>query len=130
MGKQRTATLCGCLAAVPLLIGCANGVGAPPQAYAPPAPAAFSAADAGSAPLYAVEPGVPASILVMLPSPGDGPSTDPGAPAALGFDAMTASPSEMYRIAAEQPAALARLAAETQAIAAAPVWLTGASPAI
>jgi hypothetical protein len=43
---------------------------------------------------------------------------------------MTASPSEIYRVAADQPVALTRLIAEAGAIAAAPVWLAGADPAI
>ena len=37
MWKQRAVTLCGCLAVLPLLMGCANGGGGSPQAYAPPA---------------------------------------------------------------------------------------------
>ncbi len=129
MWKQRAVTLCGCLAILPLLMGCANGGGESLQASAPP-PAAISARDAGGAPVYAIEPGFPAAVLVMLPSPGDALSADPRLWAAQASDVATPSPFEMYRIAAGRQAALARLVAEAQAIAAAPVWQVGANPAI
>jgi hypothetical protein len=128
MWKQRVVTLCSCLAALPL-IGCANGVGGPPQAYAPP-PAAATAADTGGARVYAIGPGGPAAILVMLPGPGDTLTSDPQLWAGQGFDVVTPTRSEIYQIAANQEAAMTRLIAEAQAMANAPVWLMGANPAI
>ncbi|HEY3911718.1 MAG TPA: hypothetical protein VGM07_17790 [Stellaceae bacterium] len=129
MWKQRAVTLCGCLAALPLLMGCANGSGGPPQAYAPPAPVATAAPDTG-AQVCAAGPGAPAAILVMLPGPGDMLTADPQLWAAQGFDVVTPSPSQIYRIAADQQAAAARLIAEAQAMAEAPIWLVGPSPAV
>jgi hypothetical protein len=124
MWKQRAVTLCGCLAALPLLIGCANGVAAPPQAYIPPAPTVAAAPDAGAR-VYAVAPGQPAAILVMLPDPRYAMSTDARLWAAQGFDVVAPSPPEIYQIAADQQAAVVRLIAQAQAIANAPVWLMG-----
>jgi hypothetical protein len=139
MWKQRAAALCGCLAALPLLMGCANGVSGPsqayvppayvPPAYTPPAPIASAASDPG-AQLYAVGPGAPAAILVMLPGPGDVLTADPRLWAAQGFDVVTPPPSEIYRIAADQQAAAARLIAQAQALTDAPVWLVGPNRAI
>ena len=39
MWKQRAVTLCGCLAVLPLLMGCANGVGGPTAGLRPAAAA-------------------------------------------------------------------------------------------
>ena len=130
MWKQRVVTLCGCLAALPLLIGCANGGAGPSQAYAPPAPAAAAAPDAGGARVDATGPGGPAAILVILPGPGDVLTGSPQLWAGQGFDVMTPSPSEIYRIAADQEAAMTRLIAEAQAMANAPIWLMGPNPAV
>lgn len=131
MGKQRAATLCGCLAtALPLLIGCANGGGGSPQAYAAPPPVAAPPAYADGPQIYAVGPPAPAAILVMLPGPGDMLTADPGLWTAQGFDVVTPAPSEINRIAADQQAAMARLVARAQAVANAPVWLIGPNPSI
>jgi hypothetical protein len=67
MLKLSALTLFCCLAALPL-IGCANGVGPQSQAYPTAAPVA---AVPGGEGVYAVGPGGPAAILVMLPGPGD-----------------------------------------------------------
>jgi hypothetical protein len=130
MWKQRVVSLCGCFAALLLLMGCASGVGAPSQANAPPAPAAASSADTGGARAYAVGPGEPAAILVMRPKPGDILTGDPQLWARQGFDVMTPAPAGIYRIAADQEAAMTRLIDEAQAMANAPVLLVGANPAI
>ncbi|MFZ3233822.1 MAG: hypothetical protein WA417_05245 [Stellaceae bacterium] len=132
MSKRQTVTLCGCLAALPLLMGCANGGGGQQSAYAPPAPVA-TAPPAGpdiGARVYAVGPGAPAAILVMLPGPGDMLAADPQLWAAQGFDVVTPPASELYRIVAEQQAAAAQLVAQARAIADAPIWLMGRDPAI
>jgi len=105
MWKRRAATVGSCIAALPLLMGCANGIGATPQAYAPPA---VPAADAGGAQVFAIGPGAPAAILVMLPGPSDMRTADPRLWAARGFDVVTPSPAEMYQVAANQEAAAAR----------------------
>ena len=126
MDKLRTASLCGCLAVLPLLTGCAYDGGAPLQAYAPaPVPT-----DMGGGRVYAIAPGAPAAILVMLPGRGNVLTADPQLWAAQGFDVVTPSPAEIYRIAADQQAAAARLIAEARAMATAPVWLVGSGPAI
>ena len=73
MSKPSALTLFCCLAALPL-IGCANGVGPQSQAYPPPP---LSQPSASGERVYAVGPGGPAAILVMLPSPGDVLTADP-----------------------------------------------------
>jgi hypothetical protein len=116
---SQAVSLCGCLAALPLLTGCANGVGRPPQAYALPVPATETA---------------PAAVLVVLPDPGGILAADPLLLAAQGFDAVAPSPSMMYRIAAAQEQAAARLVAQMQALVRAmadgPVWPAGPNPAV
>jgi hypothetical protein len=129
MRKPSALTLCCCLAALPLLIGCANDVGGSPQAYAPP-PAAATVAGPGGARIYAIGPGMPAAILVMLPGAGDMMTADPRLWTAQGFDVLTPSPAEIERIAANQEAAMIHLIAEARAMADAPVWLVGPNPAI
>ena len=129
MSMERAFTLCGYLAALPLLMGCANGGGRQPQAYAaPPPPAAAAFAGAGG-PTYAAAAAQPAAILVML-APGEMLSADPQLWTAQGFDVVTPAPSEIYRLAAEQRATAARLIAEARAMADAPIWLVGPNPAI
>jgi hypothetical protein len=147
MCKQRAVTLCSCLAALPLLFGCAGGAGGPPQAYylppqvyyapaqeyyaPPPAPAmAVAPADTGGSRVYTVASGTPAAILVMLPGAGDMIGANPQLWAAQGFDAVAPTASDIDRIFADQQAAAARLIAEAQALANAPVWLVGSGPAI
>ncbi len=142
MSKPRALTLCCCLAALPL-IGCASGVGGPPQAYVPAAPQAYApqadirpaatpslAADQGGARIYAAGPGAPAAILVLMTGPGDLLTADPALWAAQGFDVVTPSPSEPYQFAAGQTAALDRLIDMARAMADAPIWLVGPNPAI
>ncbi len=130
MSKQRTLTLCGCLAALPLLVGCASGGGGQPQAdAAPPPPVAAAFAGPGGR-FYAVAPAEPAAILVMLPGSGLLPSADPRLRVAQGFDVVTLPPSELYQLAAAQQAAGAQLIEEAQVMAAAPIWLAGPNPAI
>jgi hypothetical protein len=101
MSKPSALTLFCCIAALPL-IGCANGIGPQSQAYPTTAPVA--AVPSGER-VYAVGPGGPAAILVMLPGPGDVLTADPGLWAAQGFDVVTPPPSEIYRLAADREAA-------------------------
>jgi hypothetical protein len=126
MSKPSALTLFCCLATLPL-IGCANGVGPQSQAYPTAAP---EAAAPGGERIYAAGPGGPAAILVMLPGPGDMMTANPQLWASQGFDVVTPTPSEIYRIAADQQAAAARLIAEAQQMATAPVWLVGPNPEI
>ena len=155
MWKQRAVTLCGCAAVLPLVVGCSTGISAPPQAYAPaptyqppqayppteayaPAPAyavsAVSAAPspAGAAPpgsggvrVYAVGPAAPAAIVVMLPGAGGVMTASPQLWAAQGFDVVTPTPAEVYRMAEDEERAMARLIASAEAMADAPIWLVG-----
>ena len=125
MWKQRAVTLCGCLAVLPLLMGCANGGGGSPQAYAPP-----PTAETDGARVYAVGPGAPVAILVMVPGPGDMLSGNPQLWTGQGFDVMAPPAPELYQTAAEEQAVAARLVAQAQALASAPIWLVGPNPAI
>ncbi|MGH7031239.1 MAG: hypothetical protein ACREE9_07750 [Stellaceae bacterium] len=129
--KPRALTLCCCLAALPL-IGCANGTGAASRAQAS-SPPALAAADAGypaGMRVYSDAAGAPAAILVMLPGPGEGWTADPALWATQGFDVVAPPPSALHRLAADREAAFDRLIAQAQAMANAPVWLIGPSPAI
>jgi hypothetical protein len=130
MWKQRSVTLWGCVAALPLLMGCANSVGGAPQAYEPPPPAAATVADTGGARIYAIGPAMPAAILVMLPGSGDMMTADPRLWTAQDFDVVTPSSAEIDRIAANQEAVMTRLIARARAVADTPLWLVGANPAI
>jgi hypothetical protein len=145
MWKQRAVTLCGALAVLPLIVGCSAGAGGPqayappqtdaPQAYAPPQPyvsqaSAPAPADVNGARVYAIGPGAPAAILVMLPGPGDVITASPQLWTAQGFDVVTPTPSELYRFAAEQEKVTAQLIAQAEALADAPVWVVGPNPAI
>lgn len=123
MWMQRAVTLCGCLAALPLM-GCANGLGGPPQAHAPAVPGSEAAR------VYAVGPGQRAAILVMLPGPSGRLGADWLRWAAPGFRVVSPSPTQLYQIVADQQAAAAAMIAQSQAIADAPFWLAGASPAV
>ncbi|MBV8739227.1 MAG: hypothetical protein JO007_18660 [Alphaproteobacteria bacterium] len=150
MWKQRAVTLCAALAILPLVIGCSVGAGGPPQAYTPqgyppqayappqpyvpqpyvpqasaPVPAAINGAR-----VYAIGPGAPAAILVMLPGPGDVITANPQLWTAQGFDVVTPTPSELYRFAAEQEKVTAQLIAQAEALTNAPIWVVGPNPAI
>jgi hypothetical protein len=147
MSKQRAVTLCGALTALPLLLGCAQDGGAPPQAYYalpaparvygappaayyPPATAAASHAAVDPARVYAAAPGAPTAVLVVLPGPGDVLTANPQAWVAQGFDVVAPPADEVYRLLADQQAAAACLIAEAQALANAPVWVVGSGPAV
>jgi hypothetical protein len=125
MWRQRAIIFCGWLGALPLLAGC---VGGPPQAYAPPPPAIAAAADTPR--VYGIGAGEPAAILVFLPGPGDILVGSPQLWTAQGFDVATPGSAEINEIAANQEAAVARLIAQAEALAAAPLWLVGPNPAI
>jgi hypothetical protein len=129
MWKQRAVTLCGCFAALPLLMGCASEVGGQPQAaYVPSGPAVTSNAD--GARVYAVGSGAPAAILVVLPGSSDILTGGPQLWGAQGLDVVTAPPSAIHQIAEDQEAVAARLIARSQAMADAPIWLMGPNRAI
>ena len=143
MSMQRAVSLCGCLAALPLLIGCSAGdgpseayapaYGSPPgppgylpsQAYTAPAPAAF-----GGEQVYAAGSAAPAAIVVLLPGPGESVTANPQLWAAQGFDVVAPPPSDIDQLMADQQAAAARLVATAQRMADAPIWLLGPNQAI
>jgi hypothetical protein len=113
------------LAALPLF-GCAGNVAAPPQTAVTPSAAATSTAPYYPAPrIYAVGPSAPAAVLVLLPGENS-LVRDPQLWEAQGFDVVT-PPADIYRLVADQQAALARLVASAEALANAPVWLVGPS---
>jgi len=154
MWKQRAVILCGCLAVLPIVTGCSYGVGGPPQAYVPgpgyaPAeaylpPQAYAApqtyapvasatvqpAENGTARVYAIGLSAPAAIVVMLLGPGGLVTASPELWADQGLDVVMPPPAEFYRFAADQQAAAARLIAQAQALADAPIWLVGPNRAI
>jgi hypothetical protein len=87
-------------------------------------------ADVNGTRVYAIGPGAPAAILVMLPGPGDVITANPQLWTAQGFDVVTPTPSEFYRFAVEQERAAAQLIAQAEALADAPIWVVGPNPAI
>jgi hypothetical protein len=119
-----------CLAAVPLL-GCAGGYTAlPPQAG--PAPAAVAAAIPEPG-IYTTRDAAPAAVLIFLPGAvdfGDVVTRDPALWAARGFGVVMPRPPWTDRLIADQQAAVERILASAQALADAPIWLVGPSPAI
>ena len=129
MWKAPASVLCGCLAALPL-IGCAGDV-ATPQATAVTPAAIAEPADyyTPAARVYAVGPAVPAAVLVLWPG-DDSLARDPGLWTAQGFDVVMPQPADIYRLVADQRAALARLVASAHALADAPIWVVGSGPVI
>ena len=111
MWKRPASVLCGCLAALPL-IGCAGDVATPSQATAvTPAAIAEPAPNYVPAPrVYAVGPAVPAAVLVLWPGDDTLPR-DPALWTAQGFDVVMPQPADIYRLVADQQAALAQLVA-------------------
>jgi hypothetical protein len=120
-----------CLATLPLL-GCAGNYTARQSEAVMPMPAAESPGYptyyAPPASVYAASPAAPAAVLVFLPGSG-AVASDPALWEAQGFDVVT-SPPDIYRLVADQEAAMARLIASAEALANAPVWLVGPDQAI
>ena len=115
------------LAALPL-IGCAGNIAVPPQAAVTPSTVTNTAPYYPAPHVYTAGPSAPAAVLVLLPGE-DGLARDPALWEAQGFDVVT-PPADIYRLVADQRAALARLVASAEALANAPVWLVGPSPMI
>jgi len=136
MWKALASIVCGCLAALPL-IGCARDVTTAQRAGAatPVAGADIATYYNGSRRVYPASPAAPTAILVLLPGMGaaaseDALTRDAALWAAQGFDVVMPQPEEIYRLVADQHAALARLVASAHALADAPIWLVGAGPII
>ena len=129
MWKAPASGLCGCLAALPL-IGCAGDVATSGQAAVTPSaiaePAPYYAPDPR---VYAVGPAAPAAVLVLWPGQ-DSLERDPALWTAQGFDVVTPQPADIYRLVADQQAALAQMVASAHALADAPVWVVGPGPVI
>jgi hypothetical protein len=130
MWKAPASVLCGCLAALPL-IGCAGNAGTSARATAVmPGTVAEPASNYAPAPrVYAVGPAAPAAVLVLWPG-DDSLARDPALWTAQGFDVVMPQPADIYRLAADQQAALARLVASAHALADAPIWVVGPGPVI
>ena len=130
MWKAPASVLCGFLAALPL-IGCAREVATSGQATTvTPAAIAESAPYYAAAPrVYAVGPAAPAAVLVLWPG-DDSLARDPGLWIAQGFDVVMLQPADIYRLFADQQAALAQLVASAHALVDAPVWVVGPGPII
>ncbi len=130
MWKAPASVLCGCLAALPL-IGCAGNVGTSAQATAVrPAALAEPEPNFASAPrIYAVGPAAPAAVLVLWPG-DDTLARDPALWTAQGFDVVMPAAADIYRLVADQQAALAQLVASAHALADAPIWVVGAGSVI
>jgi hypothetical protein len=129
MWKAPVSVLCGCLAALPL-IGCAGNVATRQGAAVTPAAIAEPADYYTPAPrVYAVGPVAPAAVLVLWPG-DDTLARDPGLWTAQGFDVVMPQPADIYRLVADQQAAVARLVASAHALADAPIWVAGPGPVI
>ena len=128
MWNAPASVICGCLAALPL-IGCAGNVGTSAQTPAvTPAAIAEPAPDYAPAPrVYAVGPAAPAAVLVLWPGDDTLPR-DPALWTAQGFDVV--QPADIYRLVADQQAALAQLVASARALTEAPIWVVGPGPVI
>jgi hypothetical protein len=115
------------LAALPL-IGCAADVATrqatavTPTAIAEPANYYTPASR-----VYVLGSVAPAAVLVLWPG-DDSLARDPGLWTAQGFDVVM--PPDIYRLVADQQAALARLVASAHALADAPIWVVGPGPVI
>jgi hypothetical protein len=121
MWKAPASFLGGCLAALPL-IGCAGNIPISGQAATVP-----SAAIAEPPPYYAPAARVyaaPAAVVILWPSE-DSLAQNPRLWTVQGFDAVMPEPVALYRMVADQQAALARLVASAHALANAPIWLVG-----
>ena len=79
--------------------------------------------------VYAVGPAAPAAVLVLWPG-DDSLARDPGLWTAQGFDVVMPQPADIYRLVADQQAALAQLVASAHALADAPIWVVGPGPVI
>jgi len=125
MWKAPASFLCGCLAALPL-IGCAGNIPISGQAATTPSPAIPEPPPyyAPAARVYAVGPAAPAAVLILWPSE-DSLAQNPGLWTVQGSDAVMPEPADLYRMVADQQAALARLVASAHALANAPIWLVG-----
>ena len=130
MWKAPASVLCGCLAALPL-IGCAGNVGTSGEttAVAPVGIAEPAPNYAPAARVYAAGPAAPAAVLVLWPD-DDTLARDPALWTAQGFDVVMPQPADIYRLVADQRAALARLVASAHALADAPIWVVGSGPVI
>ena len=131
MWKAPASVFCGCLAALPL-IGCAGSGGTSGQVTAVmPAASTEPAAYYAPAPrAHAVGPAAPAAVLVLWPGGNNVASDDPGLWTAQGFDVVMPQPAAIYRLVADQQAALARLVVSAHALADAPIWVVGPGPVI
>ena len=130
MWKAPASVLCGCLAALPLM-GCAGNVGTSAQATAA-TPAALAEPEPNHAPaprVYAVGPAAPAAVLVLWPG-DDTLARDPALWTAQGFDVVMPPAADIYRLVADQQAALAQLVSSAHALADAPIWVVGPGPVI
>ena len=130
MWKVSASVLCGCVAALPL-IGCAGNAPSlgqattlAPAAIAEPAPYYATALR-----VYAGGTAAPAAVLVLWPG-DDLLARDPALWTAQGLDVVTPDPADLYRMVADQQAALAQLVASAHVLANAPVWVVGSGPVI
>jgi len=79
--------------------------------------------------VYAIDPATPAAVLVLWPGE-DSLARDPALWTAQGFDVVMPEAADIYRMVADQQAALAGLVASAHALANAPVWVVGSGPVI
>jgi hypothetical protein len=127
MWKRPASVVCGCPAVLPL-IGCAGSVATPQQAAMARTEAAGSTSYYPTPRIYPSGPAAPAAVLVLLPG-NDSLVRDPTLWEAQGFDVIM-PPTDIYRLVADQEAAMARLIASAEAMANAPIWLVGPSQVI
>jgi hypothetical protein len=102
----------------------------PPEAGPPATAVATAMPDPG---VYTARGTAPAAVLVLVPGAVafvDVTAGDPAVWAAQGFDVVMPRPTLAARLVADREAAVERLLTSARALADAPIWLVGPSPAI
>jgi hypothetical protein len=127
-----------CLAALPLL-GCAGDYTGRQAAAVTSSPIADTLPyhpkiapyyPAAAPQVYSPSPAAPVAVLVFLPGADSVVASAPALWEAQGFDVVTPRAADLYRLVADQQAAMARLIASAEAMANAPIWLVGPSQMI
>jgi hypothetical protein len=80
--------------------------------------------------VYSPGPAAPVAVLVFLPGADTAVASEPALWEAQGFDVVMPQAAELYRLVADQQAAMARLIASAETMANAPIWLVGPSQLI
>jgi hypothetical protein len=120
-----------CVATLPLL-GCAGDYATREAAAVTPTPIADAAPyyPAAAPQVSSAGPAAPVAVLVFLPGADTAVASEPALWEAQGFDVAMPQAADLYRLVADEQAAMARLIASAEAMANAPIWLVGPSQMI